>query len=78
MRQEKQKTFEELRKTGRWSRKLLADKIGVSVQAIHAWERYRSYPTIDKVIKLATVLETTPNEIFNSLIEQKRQQDAKH
>lgn len=72
----KQITFEELRKAGRWTRKLLAEKIGVSPGAFHYWERGTVYPTMDKIVKLAEILETTPYVIFNSLVEQKRQLDT--
>lgn len=72
----KQMTFEELRKAGRWTRKLLAEKIGVSPGAFHYWERGTTYPSVENILALAKVLEVKPMEIFDSLIEQKRQLDT--
>ena len=65
-------TFEELRTSKRWTRKLLSDKLGISRQAIQAWERNNIYPSFDKIAKIAEILETTPAIVFNSFLEQNK------
>ena len=53
-----------LRKVGGLSQEELADKIGVSRQAISKWESAQSLPEIDKIIALAALFEVTTDYIL--------------
>ena len=53
----------QLRKQKGFSQETLAEKIGVSRQAISKWENEESYPDLPKLIALSQVLEVTLDEL---------------
>ena len=55
-----------LRKKNGFSQEALADKIGVSRQAVSKWERSESSPDTDNLISLAKIYNLTMDEILYS------------
>ena len=55
-----------LRKTKRFTQQKLADKLGVSHQAVSLWERGASMPDIAILPALAKTLGTTTDKILSS------------
>lgn len=55
----------ELRKNNNMSQEMLADKVGVSRQAISKWERNEASPDIYNAKALADVFEITVDELMN-------------
>jgi transcriptional regulator with XRE-family HTH domain len=68
--------IQNLRKTKGISQEELADKIGVSRQAISKWESEQSTPEIDKVIIMSEYFEVTTDYILKG-IENKKQANEK-
>ena len=56
-------TIEKLREARGWSRKELADLLGVSVQSVHYWEAGLKLPTIRHVRTMAGVFGVPMEEI---------------
>ncbi len=56
--------FKEAREKQGWTQKELADKAGYSFNYISDVERGKSFPRLDRLIRLLNVLETTPNFIL--------------
>ena len=54
----------ELRKKKGYSQEELAEKLGLSRQAISKWERGESSPDLDNIIQLAKLYEISFNELF--------------
>jgi transcriptional regulator with XRE-family HTH domain len=69
----KQKTFLEILEQKRWDRSLIAKELGITYNTVYAWTNGNGYPTVKAIITVSKVLEITPAEVLNSLIEQKRQ-----
>ena len=65
-----------LRKSKGISQEELADKIGVSRQAVSKWESEQSSPDMDKIIILSDFFEVTTDYILKG-IENEQQQDEK-
>lgn len=63
----------EYRKANGYSQEELADKIGVSRQAISKWERSESSPDTDNLIALADLYGVTIDELLNGKKEPKRE-----
>lgn len=59
--------IQHLRKTKGISQEELADKIGVSRQAVSKWESEQSIPDIDKVILLSEYFETTTDFLLKGI-----------
>lgn len=57
-----------LRKGKGWSQEDLADKLGLSRQAVSKWEVGTSKPDIDNVIKLSKLFEISIDELVNNEI----------
>ena len=55
-----------LRKAGKYTQQGLAEKLGVSHQAVSNWERGESMPDISLLPKLAAVLGTTTDNILSA------------
>ncbi len=53
-----------LRKSKNLSQEEIADRLGVSRQAISKWENGQAMPETTNVLKLCEILEVTPNELF--------------
>ncbi len=68
--------IQDLRKAKGISQEELADKIGVSRQAVSKWESEQSTPDIDKVILLSDYFETTTDYLLKG-IEPVRKEDKK-
>ncbi len=62
----------EYRKANGFSQEELAEKIGVSRQAISKWERSESSPDTDNLIALANLYGITIDELLNGTDAQKR------
>ena len=54
----------ELRKAKNMTQMELADKMGISFQAVSNWERGNSMPDISKLPEIAQILDTTVDEIL--------------
>lgn len=54
-----------LRKNNNYSQEQLADKLGVSRQAVSKWELGSSYPDMDKIIQMCNILNCTLDEIMD-------------
>ena len=68
--------IQNLRKTKGISQEELADKIGVSRQAVSKWESEQSVPDIDKVIIMSDYFEVTTDYLLKG-IEDKKQASEK-
>jgi len=68
--------IQHLRKVKGISQEELADKIGVSRQAVSKWESEQSIPDIDKIILLSDFFDVTTDYILKG-IETKKQTDEK-
>jgi len=64
--------IQNLRKTKGISQEDLADKIGVSRQAVSKWESEQSLPDIDKVIMLSEFFEVTTDYILKGIETEKQ------
>lgn len=51
----------------------LAEKVGVTRQAIYLWERGEARPTIKHIRELVKALSKTPDEIFTAIEESKKE-----
>ena len=60
--------MQKLRKQKNWSQETLAEKLGVSRQAVSLWERGESMPEIDKLIPLANYLGVTVDFLLTDYI----------
>lgn len=47
-----------------YRRKFIADKIGVTPQQLSNWIHGRSYPTVDKLFKVAEILECKVDDLY--------------
>lgn len=63
----------EYRKANGFSQEELAEKIGVSRQAISKWERSESSPDTDNLIALANLYGITIDELLNGTEQPKKQ-----
>ena len=54
--------LQKLRKASGFSQEVLADKLGVSRQAVSKWESGASYPEMDKLIQMSKLFECTLDE----------------
>lgn len=59
--------IQSLRKSKGISQEELADKIGVSRQAVSKWESEQSTPDIDKIILLSEYFETTTDYLLKGI-----------
>lgn len=57
--------MQKLRKQKNWSQETLAEKLGVSRQAVSLWERGESMPDIDKLLPLANLFGVTIDYLLN-------------
>lgn len=64
--------IKELRKKNGISQEELADKIGVSRQAVSKWESEQSTPDLDKIIMLSDYFEVTTDYILKGIKESKK------
>ena len=48
-----------LRKKNGWSQEELAEKVGVSRQAISKWESAQSVPDLDKILRMSEIFGVT-------------------
>ena len=56
-----------LRKTKGLSQEELADKVGVSRQAVSKWESEQSTPDIEKIISMSELFEVTTDYILKGI-----------
>ncbi len=56
-----------LRKTNGMSQEELADKVGVSRQAVSKWESEQSTPDLDKIILMSEIFEVTTDYILKGI-----------
>ena len=61
------------RKLRGYTQRQLADKMGVSTQAVGFWEQGRANPSTGKIEKLASILEITVEELMSSGEETKKE-----
>lgn len=53
-----------LRKKAELSQDALAEQLCVSRQTVSSWERGKSYPDLDMLVRLCDALHATPNELL--------------
>lgn len=53
-----------LRKQNGFSQETLAERLGVSRQAVSKWERNEAQPELSKILALCELFEVTPNELL--------------
>lgn len=68
----------EYRKANGYSQEELAEKIGVSRQAISKWERSESSPDTDNLISLANLYGVTIDELLNGTEQPKKAPEEEH
>lgn len=56
----------------------IAEKLGVSRQAVAKWERGESMPDIESCIKLADIYKTTVDMLVRNIGKEERTDDGKH
>ena len=54
-----------LRKENNLSQEQLADRLGVSRQAVSKWESGSSYPDMDKMIQICNILNCTLEDLLD-------------
>ena len=64
-------TFTELRMRDRWTRRLLAEKLGLDQSTVAKWETTKNYPKIATIKKIAEILNVSTIEVLESLERQK-------
>lgn len=57
-----------LRKTKGFSQEELADKMGVSRQAVSKWESEQSIPDVEKIIVMSELFEVTTDYILKGIV----------
>ena len=62
----------ELRKVRGISQEELADKIGVSRQAVSKWESEQSVPELDKIVLLSNFFDVTTDYLLKGIEENKK------
>ncbi len=68
--------IKKLRKKSNMSQEELAEKLGVSRQSVSLWETGQTQPTIDNIIALAKIFNTSTDEILgNTATETPKQED---
>ena len=58
--------LQQLRKANGYSQDVLAEKLGISRQAVSKWERAESSPSVDNVLDLARLYGITVDEMLNT------------
>ena len=56
--------LKELRKKNRLTQQELADKVGTNRVNITKWETGRTEPTLENIVKLSKILDTTTDELL--------------
>jgi len=59
-----------IRKDNNLSQEQLAEKLGVSRQAVSKWESGQSYPEMDKVLQICSIFNLNINELINEDIKE--------
>ena len=59
-----------LRKQNGWSQEELAEKVGVSRQAVSKWESGTSIPDLDKILRLSEIFGVTTDYLLKDTIEE--------
>ena len=54
--------LKELRKQANMSQDSLAEQLSVSRQTVSSWERGKSYPDLDMLVRICEMLHVTPNK----------------
>lgn len=67
----------QLRKENGYSQEMLADKLGISRQAVSKWERAEASPDTDNLIALARLYGMSLDELLGCSGEQKTAQEHK-
>lgn len=58
--------LQQLRKANGYSQDVLAEKLGISRQAVSKWERAESSPSVDNLLDLAKLYGITVDEMLNT------------
>lgn len=66
------------RKQSGYTQEDIAEKLGVSRQAVAKWERGESLPDIESCIKLADLYETTVDILVRDIGKEEHTKDGKH
>lgn len=56
--------LKELRKQANMSQDSLAEQLSVSRQTVSSWERGKSYPDLDMLVRICEILHVTPNRLL--------------
>lgn len=63
------------RKENNLSQEILADKLGVSRQAVSKWESGASYPDMDKILQLCKILNCTLEDLLDDGVIKEKQEN---
>lgn len=66
------------RRQSGYTQEEIAEKLGVSRQAVAKWERGDTFPDIESCIKLADIYHTTVDLLVRGLESESHSQDGKH
>lgn len=67
--------IQSLRKSKGLSQEELADRVGVSRQAVSKWESEQSMPELDKVVTLSEIFEVTTDYLLKGIEPEKKSED---
>lgn len=67
--------LKELRKQSGISQEKLAEKLGVSRQAVTKWERDSGVPDIENIIAISKLFDVSMDELFSNERSEKKERD---
>lgn len=70
--------LKELRKQSGLSQEKLAEKLGVSRQAVTKWERDTGVPDIDNIMAISKLFDVSMDELFSNERSEKKERDFLH
>lgn len=70
------KNLKKIRKENNLSQEQLAEKLGVSRQAISKWESEQAYPEMDKILSLANMFNLNIDDLLNNDINEVKKEET--
>ena len=70
------KNLKKIRKENNLSQEQLAEKLGVSRQAISKWESEQAYPEMDKILSLANMFNLNIDDLLNNVINEVKKEET--
>ncbi len=59
-----QERLKELRTEKKWTQKTLAEKMNVTDDCVHFWEKGRSEPSIEQILELSKLFDTSTDYLL--------------